>query len=87
MVDCASWVAVNGVDSAVVRLYSDAADSPVSDPVYFDRGYGWIHTYRGLRAGEHLTLKAEKSCLPLNLRESASVRVAELPALRAPGIL
>lgn len=85
--ECAHYVQLNMGSGAVVRLYSDQADSPViSDPTYVYSN-SWIKTYRGLRVGEHITAKLEASCQPPELRVSPSVEVQGLPSLPAPKVL
>ena len=85
--ECADYVMVMQAFDAVVRLYSDQADSPViSAPTYSIGGEVWIKTYRGLRAGEYITAKMEGGCQPPELRASASIEVQGLGELPAPKV-
>ncbi|MER8992984.1 hypothetical protein [Mesorhizobium sp. M0678] len=85
--ECASGAFVNSVDNAVVRLYSDAPDSPViSKPVFSFGGLVWVETFRPLRAGEHIHAQLELTCQPLALRVGGPIKVSDLTPLKTPDI-
>jgi hypothetical protein len=85
--ECAHYVQLNMEGGAVVRLYSDQADSPVISAPTYVYSNNWIKTYRGLRVGEHITAKLEASCQPPELKVSPPVEVQGLPTLPAPKVL
>lgn len=85
VVECANYVQLNSF--GVVRIYSDQADSPVISAPTYTGGQSFIKTYRGLRAGEHITAKLETSCQPPDMWVSPAVQVQRKGEVLSPKVL
>jgi hypothetical protein len=79
IVECANWVQLLQAQGSVVRLRSNAPDSPfLSSPTYMVSD--WIQAIRPLRRGEVIHAEVLAGCQLPNARTSAPVVVKPLPA-------
>ena len=84
LLECSSWIEVNGVYGAPVVVHSDAADWPVLSSAVILPGAAlsnWVHLNRPLRGGEKVWVTLEGGCVAANLRKSDAVPVGSLPDL------